>query len=371
MEEYDVVDYSSSSSDLGGPKRHWLQRTSLDFLNLCASRDTKHAIGKDLTLIYDKLTLHLCPFVKGSLQLFKAKSSISSNENGILCVPSEVVDIDADDPRDHKMRLPEQDIPVHDIVLGLLQDEVRSGALRSVQLMDVIFDDFVLVGRSTNRREKDGYEYHRLEVAVMLSLDPATVMSLGRTLTLPRLGRSPVHYQPDLQLLSLRTAETPRLRGEMHDLLDHSLLERLFKREGDFRSWDVINHHHRYDKEWEQHLCARRITSAVSVWKVYKSHPRSELIHGFVTCQKDNRNNIVVFLMDQQNVERNKGRTEFRHDLGDGKGRTTYRIIGRLAVGDLSKRDCTSFSRRSNDFVKSIIGQDARVKIKIVDLWHV
>ncbi|KAK4500078.1 hypothetical protein PRZ48_008264 [Zasmidium cellare] len=371
MGEDDVYDSTSSSSNLASPKKHWLQRTPLNFLNLCACREWKEAIAKDATLIYDRLTLHLCFFTNGSLQLFKEKSGISSNENGFLGVPFEVVEIDADDPMEHKMRRPEQDIPIHDLVLSMLQDEIRSGALRGVQFLDFMFDDYVLVKRSSEGKVKDGWEHRGLEVAVMLSLDPATVMSLGRTLAFPRLGRSPVYHQPDLLLLSPRTAQLPRTLSELDPLLDHSLLERLFERKSDFHSGAVINHHHRYDKEdWERKLCGRRITSVVSVWKAFMSHPRDQTIYGFVAYEKDYKKDIFVFLMDKYSFEKNE-RKEFSYDFGDGGGKLTYKVIGRLAVGDFSTGDCASFSRWSDGFVQSIIGQDARVRITIVDLWNV
>lgn len=367
------IEHDSNAGDQIIPARNWLQRKPLDFIERCSSKDRREIIGQYKTLLYDKLTLHLCFFIDGKLQIFTPQSSISSMDERLLCLPREVIEFDADDPDNVKLRRPEQDMSIHELVLGMLQDEIHSGVLRSVQFMDFAFDEHVVFRRSQTARENGEYELRELEVAVMLSLESGTSLALNRTWTLPRVGRSPVYYNPDALPLSEKEVRHKEGLGEMGttSVFNQAIIDALFGREREFRSWGVMKERHRVDFEWEKKLCARRISSAVLVWKAYMSHPASPAIYGLVAQEKESKGDIYVFLMDRHTHENNKAIKTISHDLVDGQGEMAYRVVGRLIVGDFTRTDCTSFSRWNDDLVGKILGEDARLKIRLVDLWHI
>lgn len=163
--------------------RHWLQRSPLDFTCRLANSDWDDVndirdgdFSTGMTVVYEKLALHLCFFINGKLQLFRSRTDLISQHGGLLCVPSEVVEFDADNPGQPKLRRPEQDMSIHDLILSMLQDEIRSGVLRSVQFMDFAYDDPLILRRTEHQtmKGKRACELRALDLAVILSLDPTT-----------------------------------------------------------------------------------------------------------------------------------------------------------------------------------------------------
>lgn len=95
--------------------------------------------------------------------------------------------------------------------------------------------------------------------------------------------------------------------------------------------------------DWQEKLCARRIASAVLVWKINILLPASASIHGFVAHEKGKKAKVYVLVMDKKHHQENANKAEFGLDLRDGRKTRGYKIVGELAVGDLREGDGVEF----------------------------